>query len=121
MHKKWMLSGFLSLFCLGCGGGGTTTDGAVTDVMADAVTDVSAAADGSTSSTFACGPTLRCQQPTQYCEVSSGGAKPRMDYQCSTLPAGCGPMPACSCLPTPNVGLCERAGDGTITVRIALP
>jgi hypothetical protein len=117
MRKEWIVSVFLCLFSLGCGGGGTTSDGAVTS---DAATDSPATTDGGASQTFACGLTLRCQRQTQYCEISSGGAKPRTYYQCSSLPTTCGPMPACSCFSAPLPGLCEQASDGSIVLRVPL-
>lgn len=61
---------------------------------------------------FDCGPELRCQAETQYCEhVLSDVAGWPDDYGCRPLPEGC---TSCDCTPIPSA--CEQGSEGGLTI-----
>jgi hypothetical protein len=62
---------------------------------------------------FACGPDLRCNMESQYCErgISDIGGIPD-DYQCRSLDPGCA---SCACTPEPSACVQDSEGGMTIT------
>jgi hypothetical protein len=70
---------------------------------------------------FACGPTLKCQNGKQICQMQVGGAvgNPPV-YRCSAIPAECLLTPTCACLMAP-AGQCQESGPGQITITIPVP
>lgn len=61
---------------------------------------------------FDCGPELRCQAETQYCErvLSDVGGVPD-DFACRPMPPGC---TSCECTPVPEA--CEQGPEGGMTI-----
>jgi hypothetical protein len=65
---------------------------------------------------FSCGD-LRCQEGTEYCEIS-GGDSGTTQYACQTLPSGCwgGRCPTCDCLTRAGISFsqCTAVATGGI-------
>jgi hypothetical protein len=93
----------------GADGDASPTDSAAMDGSSDAATDE--------GGTFACGPTKRCLEATEYCRITGllvaativvplDGGKLTPTYSCLALPA-CDATDECTCLPGTGVLLAQ--------------
>jgi hypothetical protein len=89
----------------GSGGGGGT-----------GAASASTAGPGGGPSSFDCGPVIKCNAPTHYCEEFHSGVQGgRTTYECKELPAECGADPSCTCLASTGC-MCSGTGQNGLTV-----